>query len=235
MDDLKKIAVIPARGGSKRIFKKNIRIFDGQPIINYSINNAIKSKLFDKVVVSTDDKEIAKVSTDAGAEVPFIRPSKISDDQTGVFDVINHAIDFFKDEKFDMVCTIFATAPFLKKKYLLKGYNELVKSGAKNSFAATETSFPIQRTFQINSKGRSEMFFPDQFEKRSQDLIPSYQDAGQFYWTKIINGNIESAKQMFSNNSIPIILPKYLVVDIDTEDDWRRAECMYQYINNEKL
>jgi pseudaminic acid cytidylyltransferase len=235
MDSLKKIAVIPARGGSKRIFKKNLRTFSGQPIINYSINNAIKSELFDKVVVSTDDKEIAKVSTDAGAEVPFIRPAEISDDKTGVFDVTNHVINFFANEKFDVVCTIFATAPFLDIEYLIKGYNALIKSDAKNSFSATETSFPIQRTFQINSKGRSEMFFPDQFEKRSQDLIPSYQDAGQFYWTKIINSNIESAKQMFSQNSIPIIIPKYLVVDIDTEDDWKRAESMYQYINSEKL
>lgn len=230
MDDLKKIAVIPARGGSKRIFKKNIRSFAKQPIINYSIANAIKSKFFDKVVVSTDDKEIAEICIDAGAEVPFIRPSNISDDQTEIFDVTDHTIDFFKDEKFDMVCTIFATAPFLEKEYLLKGYNELIKSDAKNSFSATETSFPIQRTFEINSQGRSQMFFPDQFEKRSQDLIPSYQDAGQFYWTKIIDGKIESAKQMFSNDSIPIILPKYLVVDIDTEDDWKRAELMYQYL-----
>ena len=227
------IAIIPARGGSKRIPRKNIRLFSDKPIISYSIKNAINSKLFDKVIVSTDDKEIAEISTSLGAEVPFIRPSNLADNQTGIFPVINHAIDFFRNENFDLVCTILATAPFLEKDFLVQGYNKLISSDANNCFSATETSFPIQRTFQINSLGRSQMFFPDQFEKRSQDLIKSYQDAGQFYWTKIINRKIESAKDMFGNESIPIILPKYLVVDIDDEEDWKRAELMYRYLKKD--
>ncbi|MFW3407093.1 pseudaminic acid cytidylyltransferase [Aliarcobacter butzleri] len=223
------VAIIPARGGSKRIPKKNIKLFHGKPLIAYSIEVAIKSKLFDKVVVSTDDEEIAKIAKEFGAEVPFLRPKELSDDFTGTGAVINHAINFLKEqgEEIDFVCTIYATAPLLQEKYLIKAYERLKNSNAKNAFSCTSMPFPIQRTFKITSNERCEMFWPENFMKRSQDLEEAFQDAGQFYWTNL---NIKSDEITFGKDSIPIILPRYLVQDIDTLEDWQRAEFMYEAI-----
>lgn len=223
------VAIIPARGGSKRIPKKNIKNFHGKPLIAYSIEVALKSKLFDKVVVSTDDEEIAKVAKEFGAEVPFLRPKELSDDFTGTGAVINHAINFLKEqgENIDFVCTIYATAPLLQEKYLIKAYERLKDSNAKNAFSCTSMPFPIQRTFKITSNERCEMFWPENFLKRSQDLEEAFQDAGQFYWTNL---NIKSDEITFGKDSIPIILPRYLVQDIDTLEDWQRAEFMYEAI-----
>lgn len=229
-----KIAIIPARGGSKRIPKKNIKDFLGKPLIAYSIESAIKSKLFDKVMVSTDDEEIAKISKEYGAEVPFMRPNELSDDFTSTGAVVNHAIEFLKknDEVFEYVCTIYATAPLLQAKYLIEGYEKLKNSNAKYSFSATSMPFPIQRTFKITKDFRCEMFTPECFKERSQDLEEAYQDAGQFYW----NNTAYSSKEIiFGSDSIPIILPRYLVQDIDTPDDWQRAELMYKVLQNESL
>lgn len=229
------IAIIPARGGSKRIPKKNIKEFHGKPLIAYSIEVALKSKLFDKVVVSTDDEEIARIAKEFGAEVPFLRPKELSDDFTGTGAVINHAINFLKEqgEKIDFVCTIYATAPFLQEKYLIEGFLKLKNSNAKNAFSCTSMPFPIQRTFKITSNERCEMFWPENFMKRSQDLEEAYQDTGQFYWTNL---NIKSDEIIFSKDSIPIILPRYLVQDIDTLEDWQRAKFMYEaLIKSKKL
>lgn len=229
------VAIIPARGGSKRIPKKNIKNFHGKPLIAYSIEVALKSKLFDKVVVSTDDEEIAKIAKEFGAEVPFLRPKELSDDFTGTGAVINHAINFLKEqgENIDFVCTIYATAPLLQEKYLIKAYEKIKDSNAKNAFSCTSMPFPIQRTFKITSNERCEMFWPENFMKRSQDLEEAFQDAGQFYWTNL---NIKSNEIIFSKDSIPIILPRYLVQDIDTLEDWQRAEFMYEAIKkSEKL
>ena len=227
------VAIIPARGGSKRIPKKNIKNFHGKPLIAYSIEVALKSKLFDKVVVSTDDEEIAKIAKEFGAEVPFLRPKELSDDFTGTGAVINHAINFLKEqgENIDFVCTIYATAPLLQEKYLIKAYERLKNSNAKNAFSCTSMPFPIQRTFKITSNERCEMFWPENFMKRSQDLEEAFQDAGQFYWTNL---NIKSDEITFGKDSIPIILPRYLVQDIDTLEDWTRAEFMYEVINKMK-
>lgn len=224
------VAIIPARGGSKRIPKKNIKNFHGKPLIAYSIEVALKSKLFDKVVVSTDDEEIAKIAKEFGAEVPFLRPKELSDDFTGTGAVINHAINFLKEqgENIDFVCTIYATAPFLQEKYLIKAYQKIKDSNAKNAFSCTSMPFPIQRTFKITSNERCEMFWPENFMKRSQDLEEAFQDAGQFYWTNL---NIKSDEIIFGKDSIPIILPRYLVQDIDTLEDWQRAEFMYKAIS----
>ncbi|HHB51615.1 MAG TPA: pseudaminic acid cytidylyltransferase [Saprospiraceae bacterium] len=225
----KAIAVIPARGGSKRIPRKNIKDFYGKPLISYSIEVALKSKLFDKVIVTTDDEEIAMIAKKYGAEVPFLRPKALSDDLAGTQDVINHAIEYLKEknEFFDYVCTVYATAPLLQKQYLIEGFEKLQDSDAVNAFSATSMPFPIQRTFKINTNERCEMFTPEHFKTRSQDLEEAYQDAGQFYWKKL---DKKSNEIIFGKDSIPIILPRYLVQDIDTVEDWERAEIMYKVL-----
>lgn len=228
------IAIIPARGGSKRIPKKNIKDFFGKPLIAYSIEVALKSKLFDKVIVSTDDEQIATVAKKYGAEVPFIRPKELSDDFTGTDEVVNHAINFLKDEglKFDYVCTIYATAPLLKEEYLLQAFENLKNNDIKSVFSCTSMPFPIQRTFKLDEKGRCEMFWPQNYTKRSQDLEVAYQDAGAFYFTNL---NKESNEIIFGKDSMPIILPRHLVCDIDTLEDWSRAEILYQVENLDKF
>lgn len=225
----KAVAIIPARGGSKRIPKKNIKDFFGKPLIAYSIEAALKSNLFEKVIVSTDDEEIAKIAIKYGAVVPFLRPKELSDDFTGTGAVVEHTIAFLKEqgEDYDFICTIYATAPFLQEKYLIEGFEKLKDSNARNAFSCTSMPFPIQRTFKIASNGRCEMFYPENFSKRSQDLEEAYQDAGQFYWTNL---NVKSTDIIFGKDSIPIILPRYLVQDIDTLEDWIRAEYMYEAI-----
>ena len=224
------IAIIPARGGSKRIPKKNIKDFFGKPLIAYSIEVAIASNLFEKVIVTTDNDEIAKIAKKYGAEVPFIRPPELSDDFKGTQDVINHAIDFLEaqGENYEYICTIYATAPLLQKEYLIEGYEKLEDSNAINTFSATSMPFPIQRTFKLNSDGRCDMFTPEHYMTRSQDLEEAYQDAGQFYWENRILAKESKNNIVFSDISIPIILPRYLVQDIDTIEDWKRAEFMYQ-------
>lgn len=223
------VAIIPARGGSKRIPRKNIKDFFGKPLIAYSIQTAVESKLFDKVIVTTDDEEIAKIAKEYGAEVPFIRPKELSDDFTGTGDVVKHALNYLKEhgEEFDFVCTIYATAPLLQPRYLIEGFEALKNSDAINAFSATSMPFPIQRTFKLDKNGRCEMFTPEHYMTRSQDLEEAYQDAGQFYWSKL---DKKSSDIMFGKDSIPIILPRYLVQDIDTLEDWIRAEYMYEAV-----
>jgi len=227
----KAVAIIPARGGSKRIPRKNIKDFYGKPLISYSIETALESNLFDKVVVSTDDNEIANIAKRYGADV-IIRPKELADDYTGTVDVTNHAILYLSkyNEDYDFVCTIYATAPLLQSKYLIEGLKKLSTSDAINTFSATSMPFPIQRTFKLKD-GRCEMFTPEYYSARSQDLEEAYQDAGQFYWSKI---GQKSNNIFFSRDSIPIILPRYLVQDIDTMEDWERAEIMYRVLEEFK-
>lgn len=226
------IAIIPARGGSKRIPKKNIKDFFGKPLIAYSIEIALASNLFEKVIVTTDDEDIAKIVKEYGAEVPFLRPKELADDFTGTVDVVNHAIEYLEKqgEYYEYVCTIYATAPFLKSMYLKEGYEKLKNSDAVNAFSATTMPFPIQRTFKLDKNGRCEMFMPEHYMTRSQDLEESYQDAGQFYWTNRVRQRENEKDVVFSDISIPVILPRYLVQDIDTPEDWQRAELMYEVI-----
>lgn len=225
------ICVIPARGGSKRIPRKNIKEFFGKPLIAYSIETALESNLFEKVVVSTDDKQIAKIAKEYDAKV-IKRPAELADDFTNTADVINHAIEYLKQngEEYEYACTIYATAPLLQAKYLIEGFEKLKNSDAVNAFSATTMPFPIQRTFKLSADGRCEMFTPEFYESRSQDLEEAYQDAGQFYWTKL---NKKSDEIMFGKDSIPIILPRHLVQDIDTLEDWDRAEFMYGILNKD--
>ena len=229
----KAIAIIPARGGSKRIPRKNIKTFHGLPLIAYSIQTALASKLFEKVIVSTDDEEIAHIAKIYGAEVPFLRPKELSDDFTGTGVVVNHALQFLQNqgESYGFVCTIYATAPFLQEKYIIEGFEKLKNSTARNAFSCTSMPFPIQRTFKITPNHRCEMFWPENFTKRSQDLEEAYQDAGQFYWTNL---SVSSNDNIFGQSSIPIVLPRYLVQDIDTLEDWERAEIMYEVLQRKK-
>jgi len=223
------IAIIPARGGSRRIPKKNIKDFFGKPLIAYSIEVALASKLFDRVIVSTDDESIADIAKEYGAEVPFIRPSELSDDFTGTGAVVKHALEYLKSkgEQIEFVCTIYATAPMLQKKYLIEGFEKLKNTDATHCFSATTMPFPIQRTFKLTKDGRCKMFTPEYFMSRSQDLEEAYQDAGQFYWKNL---NLPSKEILFGKDSIPIILPRHLVQDIDTLEDWDRAKLMYEIL-----
>ena len=215
------ICIIPARGGSKRIPRKNIKLFHSKPLIAYSIENALKSEIFDKVIVSTDDEEIAKISKEYGAEVPFIRDENLSDDYSSSIEVFEDAISKFEDV--EIACMLYATAPLLDIEYLKKGFETLKNSDATYAFSATSMPFPIQRTFKLVD-GRCEMFTPEFFYSRSQDLEEAYQDAGQFYFKKV---NQKSDEILFGKDSIPIILPRHLVQDIDTLEDFKRAELMY--------
>jgi len=221
------IAVIPARGGSKRIPKKNIKEFLGKPIIAYSIELALKSKLFDRVIVSTDSEEIADVAREYSAEVPFVRPKKLSDDVTGTVAVTRHALKWCLDNEDNIkyVCCIYATAPFLELNYLNNGYEILNREKKSFAFSVTSYPYPIQRALTI-SKGSVNMVLPENYMVRSQDLEECFHDAGQFYW-----GTTEAYLQelnMFTGISIPIVLPRYLVQDIDTLEDWNQAELMYK-------
>jgi len=229
---LKCIAIIPARGGSKRIPRKNIKEFYGKPLIAYSIQTALDSKLFEKVIVSTDDEEIAKIAQEYGAQTPFLRPAALSDDFTGTGAVVNHTLEYMKSlgEEYDFCCTIYATAPLLQKKFLIEGFEKLKNSDAVNSFSATSMPFPIQRTFKITDDERCQMFWPENFPKRSQDLEEAFQDAGQFYWRNLKK---TSDDIIFGKDSIPIILPRYLVQDIDTLEDWQMAEVLYEVLKRQ--
>ena len=221
------IAIIPARGGSKRIPRKNIKDFFGKPLIAYSIQAALDSQLFDKIIVSTDDEEIAAIARKYGAEVPFLRPKELADDFTATGEVIEHTLQYLSDnhEQYAYCCTIYATAPLLQSKYLIEGFEKLKSGDAINAFSATSMPFPIQRAFKLNGDGRCEMFTPQHYMTRSQDLEEAYQDAGQFYWTKL---GKKSSEVMFGKDSVPIILPRHLVQDIDTLEDWQRAQFMYE-------
>ncbi len=228
------VAIIPARGGSKRIPHKNIKVFCGQPIIAYSIKAAQESGLFDRIIVSTDDPDIADVAKQYGAEIPFLRPSSLSDDFTGTIPVINHGINWLNNngKHVQYVCCIYATAPFVQAKFLQEGYEKLIKNRKSFAFSVTSFGFPIQRSVRILDNGSLTAFYPEDVEKRSQDLVEAYHDAGQFYWGKA--RSFQDNEVLFSPVSIPVILPRYLVQDIDTPEDWRRAELMYRVLELEE-
>ena len=223
-----RVAVIPARGGSRRIPRKNIKYFCGKPIIAWSIDAAIKSNCFDRVIVSTDDNEIADVARSYGAEVPFIRPDSISDHFTGTNAVIKHAIEWLENNKVSvsLACCIYATAPFVQIKYLQEAAQKITQKDVKFSYSVTSFPFPIQRAIRINEQNRAEAIWPENITKRSQDLEETYQDAGQFYWGKAESFIDDSP--IFAPTSIPVILPRYFVQDIDTPEDWIRAESMFK-------
>ena len=226
-----KLAVIPARGGSKRIPRKNIKPFCGKPMIAWSIEVARACGLFDQVVVSTDDREIAEIAKANGATVPFMRPAALSDDFTGTSAVVAHAISWCREHGSapDLVCCIYATAPFMTAPDLQRGLDIQMNSGADFAFSVTSYPFPIQRSIKVTQNGRIEMFQPEHFSARSQDLIEAFHDAGQFYW-----GRADAwlaNKPIFSAGSVPVMLPRHRVQDIDTPEDWERAEYLFRAMN----
>jgi len=222
-----RIAIIPARGGSKRIPRKNIKPFHGQPMIAYSIRAALASGVFDRVIVSTDDEEIAEVALGYGAEIPFLRPTDLANDHAGTGEVIIHALQWLEDagQSYDAACCIYATAPFLDPERLQEGWACLQQPGKRFAFSVTSYAFPIQRALRKTEDGSVEMFWPENLTRRSQDLEHAYHDAAQFYWgwrEAWLQGEIT-----FSRISAPVILPRAQVVDIDTPEDWDVAELTY--------
>lgn len=228
-----KLAIIPARGGSKRIPRKNIKPFCGKPMIAWSIEAALQSACFDQVIVSTDDAEIAEVARQFGASVPFMRPAELSDDHTGTIPVIRHAIEWFnaQGKTVEQVCCLYATAPFVSAEDIRRGLDVLQESDCDYAFSVTSYAFPIQRAIRITQQGRVEMFNPEHFNTRSQDLEEAFHDAGQFYW-----GRAEAwreGRMIFSSSSMPVILPRHRVQDIDTAEDWVRAEWMFKAMQSQ--
>lgn len=223
-----KIAIIPARGGSKRIPRKNIRPFAGQPLIAYSIKAARDSGLFDHVIVSTDDEEIAAVARQYGAETPFVRPPELANDHATTVPVIKHAVQWVQQNlgPVDYACCIYATAPFIQAS-ALRGALALLQQRHVSGyvFSAASMPFPIQRSFKVAADGHVEMFQPEHYNTRSQDLEEAYMDAGQFYWGSA--AAYLSDKIFFAPDSVAYVLPRHMVQDIDTLEDWKRAELMY--------
>lgn len=223
------IAIIPARGGSKRIPRKNIRDFCGKPLIAYSIVAARECALFEHVIVSTDDAQIREIANEYGAETPFVRPAELADDHATTVPVIKQAVAWVQEHlgKVNHVCCIYATAPFIQASALRQAHDLLIEKAVTGYvFSATTFPFPIQRAFKVKPTGLVEMFEPHNYMTRSQDLEEAYQDAGQFYW-----GSAEaymSEKIFFSTDSMAYLLPRHMVQDIDTLEDWKRAERMYE-------
>ena len=224
------VCVIPARGGSKRIPRKNIRPFRDRPMIAWSIAAAQASGCFKRILVSTDDDEIAILATSYGAEVPFLRPSWLADDHATTQAVMVHAVNWCEKQglPLEAVCCLYATAPFVQPSDLVEAI-QLLKCSPSKSFVFPATSFPypIQRAIRLDGDGRAEMFQPDYFNKRSQDLEEAYHDAGQFYFARPAAWT--SAYNLF-DDSRPLILPRWRVQDIDTIEDWKRAEVMHQLL-----
>lgn len=222
------VAIIPARGGSKRIPRKNIKEFCGKPMIAWSIEAAMESGCFDRVIVSTDDEDIAAVARQHGAETPFMRPAQLSDDYTGTIPVIRHAVEWLADNGYavSQACCIYATAPFVAPEDLKRGQQLLNSEACSYAFSVTSYAFPIQRAIRITGGGRVAMFNPEHFGTRSQDLEEAWHDAGQFYW-----GTAQAWKEerlIFSEDAAPVTLPRHRVQDIDTPEDWVRAEWLFK-------
>ncbi|MFT6586812.1 MAG: N-acylneuraminate cytidylyltransferase [Cognaticolwellia sp.] len=222
-----RIAIIPARGGSKRIPRKNIKVFHGKPMIAYSIEAALKSGCFDRIIVSTDDQEIADIALKYGAEVPFFRPSAIANDFATTMDVMEHAIQYLATQNIspEFVCCIYATAPFIVSDDLRKGLDILKETKVEYAFSATSFPFPIQRAIKLTEKGTVKMFSEQYADTRSQDLIEAYHDAGQFYWGK--TSAFIARKAIFDEHSKVVLLPRKRVQDIDTVEDWELAEALF--------
>lgn len=229
---MKNLAIIPARGGSKRISRKNIREFFGKPIIAYSIQAALSSGLFDEVMVSTDDKEIAEIARQYGASVPFIRSEKTSDDFATTTDVIVEVVESYKNtgKIFENICCIYPAAPLIKSKRLTEGFEKFINERRNSVFPVVAFSYPVQRGLIIDSEGKTNMLHPENASARSQDLETVYHDAGQWYWLKI--DEFLRSKKIFAENSASVILNEYEVQDIDTLTDWKMAELKYEYLQS---
>lgn len=229
------LAIITARGGSKRIPKKNIKYFCGKPIIAYSIEAALESKIFDEVMVSTDSEEIANVAIKYGAKVPFMRSSKNSDDFATTYDVLLEVINKYKENNkdFDYICCIYPTAPFVTAEKLKAAFNKFIESDADSLIPVVKFSFPPQRGFVINKENYLEYKWSENKNKRSQDLEHIYHDAGQFYFHKAAVFDVEKKTQ--NRKIIPFELEETEVQDIDNITDWQLAELKYKFLHGESL
>lgn len=222
-----RLAVIPARGGSKRIPRKNILPFHGKPMIAWSIDAARKSGCFDRIIVSTDDHEISEVARDYGADVPFLRPPELSDDHAATIPVIAHAVAWQQQNGAEpqQVCCLYATAPFVQAHDIQEGLRLLQDERADYAFSVTRYSYPIQRALRLTLAGRVAMWNPELYQTRSQDLEEAFHDAGQFYWGRARAWLDETP--IFSCDAVPVVLPNERVQDIDTLEDWRVAELKF--------
>jgi N-acylneuraminate cytidylyltransferase len=227
----KKVAIITARGGSKRISRKNIKEFLGYPIIKYSIDAALNAGCFDEVMVSTDDSEIAEIAKKYRANVPFMRSEKTSNDIAMTADVIEEVLlEYQKNgQNFEYACCIYPTASFITPGKLQKSFEILKENDADSVIPVVKFSYPIQRSLKIESKKLS-MFHPEFLNTRSQDLEPAYHDAGQFYWLKI--EAFLKQKSLFMSNTLPLEISELEVQDIDNEVDWKLAELKYKLLHN---
>jgi len=229
------IAVIPARGGSKRIPLKNIRSFCGLPIIGHTIRLLQESRLFEQIIVSTDNEQIADVARSFGAQVPFMRPAALADDFTGTAPVMSHATLNLIDAglQVDSVCCVYATAALLSTNDLNDGYSKLQSPDVEYVFSASRFPSVVHRGFQIRKDGGIEMLFPDFCSARTQDLPETFFDAGQFYWGKP-EAFIDQLP-MFEHHSRIVPLPRWRSQDIDTEEDWEFAEYLWRFRMEEKI
>jgi pseudaminic acid cytidylyltransferase len=227
------ICIIPARGGSKRIPRKNIKDFLGKPIIAYSIQAALQCNLFDEVMVSTDDEEIVEIAKQYGAKVPFVRSKKNSDDYAGTVDVILEVLLEYEKQQisFENICCLYPTAPFVTAELMEEGYHMLTQKNYNSVFPVCAFSFPILRALQLSTEQQVSMIWPENMAKRSQDLPPAYHDAGQFYWCRTTS--LISENKLYTNNSGAVILSELNVQDIDNESDWKLAELKYKIQNED--
>ena len=223
---MKNICIIPARGNSKRIKNKNIRLFNNKPMISFAIEAAFKSNLFDHIIVSTDNNEIAKIAEEFNAELPFIRPDNLSDDYTNTQSVIKHGIYQCENLSWDFnfVCCIYPCVPFINLSDLKTSFD--IANCSKNSFVfpISEISSNPQRSLGIRQNVDIFSLFPDYEKMRTQDLKKGFFDAGQFYWG---HKELWKTSKSIHNNAKGLIIPKWRAIDIDSEDDWIMAELMY--------
>lgn len=224
------IAIIPARGGSKRIHQKNIKPFFNKPIIAYSIEVALRSGLFKEVMVSTDDVKIAEIAKQYGATVPFLRSDATANDFATLADVVEEVLFMYEKQgkHFENFCCILATSALIKEENLNKAYQLLFNQNYDSVFTVTKFSYPIQRALRIEN-GKISMIYPENLTKRSQDLEPAYHDSGQFYWMKV--DKFIKEKSFITQNTGAIILPETEVQDIDSEEDWKLAEIKYKMLH----
>ena len=222
------VAVIPARGGSKRIPRKNIKLFHGLPIIAYAIKVARESEIFDEIFVSTDDEEIAEVAVSFGATIPWMRPKALSDDYATTVSVMQDAVKRLKMNLIDLenICCIYPATPLLKPNFLSEGLKVLEDGDWSYVFSGLKASTPPQRCFSLGTSMGVEMLFPQYEVTRAQDLSDFYSDAGQFYWGR--RSSWESGLPIFSSQSTILEIPSGLSIDIDTLDDWHRAEFLFE-------
>jgi pseudaminic acid cytidylyltransferase len=225
---MKCLAIIPARGGSVRIPRKNIKNFCGKPIITYSIETALTSQCFDEVMVSTEDDEIAQITQAYGAKVPFRRSLQAADDQATLVDVVEEVVTNYqkRGSYFDYVCCILATAPFASTHIVQKSYEILINQAADAVIPVVQFDYPIQRGLEINNK-LLRMIWPENYAKRSQDLMPTYHDAGLFYWMNV--KSLRNQKCFYMKKSCPLVVSPLEAHDIDTPLDWQFAELKYKF------